>query len=141
MESIWYLRGGTEAIMFVREKKRGNRTYLMIVKNERVEGKTRQRVLHSLGRLDVLLASGELDSLLESAQRFSEKSAVLNAHALGESVTAKVYAIGPSLIFGRLWKALGVGECLSELLRERKFEFDVEHAVFLSVLHRLFESG
>jgi len=127
--------------MFVRAKKRGDRTYLMIVKNERVEGKTRQQVLHCLGRLDVLLETGELDSLLESAQRFSEKSAVLNAHTQGESVTARAYTIGPSLVFGKLWKALGVGECLSQLLRERKFEFDVERAVFLTVLHRLFESG
>ena len=35
--------------MFVRAKKRGNRTCLMIVKNERVNGKLKQTVLHSLG--------------------------------------------------------------------------------------------
>ena len=32
--------------MFVRAKKRGQRTYLMIVKNERVNGKVKQTVLH-----------------------------------------------------------------------------------------------
>jgi len=127
--------------MFVRAKKRGNRTYLMIVKNERVNGKVKQTVLHSLGRLDVLQENGELDALLASAQRFSEESAVLNAHAQGESVTAKTYAIGPSLVFEKLWKKLGVGVCLCELLEERKFEFDLERVVFLTVLHRLFESG
>ena len=127
--------------MFVRAKKRGNRTYLMIVRNERVNGRVKQTVLHSLGRLDVLQNTGELDALLVSAQRFSEESAVLNAHAEGESVVAKTYAIGPSLVFEKLWKKLGVGACLCELLAERKFEFDVERAVFLTVLHRLFESG
>jgi len=127
--------------MFVRAKKRGSRTYLMIVRNERVGGRVKQRVLHSLGRLDVLLGSGELDALLASAQRFSEESAVLNAHAAGESVVAKTYAIGPSLIFEKVWRQLGVGACLSELLAVRKFEFDVERAIFLTVLHRLFESG
>ena len=127
--------------MFVRAKKRGNRTYLMIVKNERVHGRVKQTVLHSLGRLDVLQENGELDALLASAQRFSEESAVLNAHAQGESVIATTYAIGPSLVFEKLWKNLGVGMCLSELLGERKFEFDAERAVFLTVLHRLFESG
>ena len=127
--------------MFVRAKKRGNRTYLMIVRNERVNGRVQQTVLHSLGRLDVLQENGELDALLASAQRFSEESAVLNAHAEGESVVAKTYAIGPSLVFEKLWKKLGVGACLSERLAERKFEFDVERAVFLTVLHRLFESG
>lgn len=127
--------------MFVRAKKRGNRTYLMIVKNERVNGKVKQTVLHSLGRLDRLQESGELDALLISAQRFSERCAVLDAHDKGESITTKTHAIGPSLVFEKLWKLLGVGECLASLLRERKFEFDVERAVFLTVLHRLFESG
>ncbi|HIJ64817.1 MAG TPA: IS1634 family transposase [Candidatus Hydrogenedentes bacterium] len=127
--------------MFVRAKRRGNRTYLMIVRNERVNGRVKQTVLHSLGRLDVLQQNGELDALLTSAQRFSEESAVLNAHAQGESIVAKIYAIGPSLVFEKLWKNLGVGACLSELAEKRKFEFDVERAVFLTVLHRLFESG
>ncbi len=72
--------------MFVRAKKRGNRTYLMIVKNERVNGKVKQTVLHSLGRLDLLRESGELDALLISAQRFSEQCAVLDAHDNGESI-------------------------------------------------------
>jgi len=127
--------------MFVRAKKRGTRTYLMIVKNEWVNGTVKQKVLHSLGRLDRLQESGELDALLSSAQRFSERFAVLDAHDNGNSITTKTNAIGPSLVFGRLWKHLGVGECLSSLLRGRKFEFDVERAVFLTVLHRLFESG
>lgn len=127
--------------MFVRAKKRGNRTYLMIVKNERVNGRVRQTVLHSLGRLDLLQQRGELDALLVSAQRFSEQSAVLNAHAQGDSITTNTYAIGPSLVFEKLWKKLGVGACLGELLEGRKFEFDVAQAVFLTVLHRLFESG
>ena len=127
--------------MFVRTKKRGERTYLMIVKNERVDGKVKQTVLHSLGRLDHLQESGELDALISSAQRLSERFAVLDAHDQGESITTKTHAIGPALVFERLWTQLGVGECLSSLLRDRKFEFDVERAVFLTVLHRLFESG
>ena len=40
--------------MFVRTKKRGERTYLMIVENRRVNGKIKQDVLHRLGRLDIL---------------------------------------------------------------------------------------
>lgn len=132
---------GTEVLMFVRAKKRGNRTYLMIVENERVGGKIKQHVLHHLGRLDVLLETGELDALLGSAQRFSEKSAVLNAHSQGKSITAESRFIGPALIFEKLWKELELDKCLQGLLKERKFEFDVERAIFLTVLHRLFESG
>ena len=69
--------------MFVRAQTNGNRTYLLIVENERVDGKIRQRVLHRLGRLDELLASGQLDALLHSLGRFSEKYAVLGAHTDG----------------------------------------------------------
>ena len=127
--------------MFVRAKKRGKRTYLMIVKNERVNGTVKQTVLHSLGRLDVLQESGELEALIASAQRFTEQCLVLDAHGKGESIATKTQAVGPSLVFEKLWNELGVGKCLDALLRGRKYEFDVERAVFLTVLHRLFESG
>jgi hypothetical protein len=41
----------------------------------------KQRVLLRLGRLDELLANGQVDSLIQSLGRFSEKLAVLGAHA------------------------------------------------------------
>ena len=59
--------------MFVRAKRRGQWTYLMVVENRWVDGRVRQTVLHSLGRLDVLVATGKLDGLIASAARFSEK--------------------------------------------------------------------
>ncbi len=49
--------------------------------------------------------------------------------------------IGPALIFERLWKELGVQKVIRDLLSERRFKFDVERAIFLTVLHRLFVSG
>jgi len=49
--------------------------------------------------------------------------------------------IGPALIFERLWNDLGIKKVINALLSERKFEFDVERAIFLTVLHRLFASG
>jgi hypothetical protein len=36
---------------------------------------------------------------------------------------------------------LGISRAVNGLLAERKFSFDVERAVFLTVLHRLFVSG
>ena len=38
--------------MFIRTQSNGSRTYLLIVDNQRVDGKVMQRVLHRLGRLD-----------------------------------------------------------------------------------------
>jgi len=127
--------------LFVRTQSNGSRTYLLIVDNEWVDGKVRQRVLHRLGRLDQLLASGQLDSLLQSLGRFSEKLAVLGAHARGESVTTRSSRIGPGLIFERLWQGCSIGKVLTSLLKGRRFEFSVERAIFLTVLHRLFAPG
>jgi hypothetical protein len=127
--------------LFVRTQSNGDRTYLLIVENERVEGRIKQRVLHRLGRLDELRASGELDGLLASLGRFSEKYTVLGAHANGESLTTRTQRIGPALIFERLWRDCGIGQVLLDLGGRRRFEFALERAVFLTVLHRLFAPG
>ena len=127
--------------MFVRTQTNGSRTYLLIVDNHWVHGKVQQRVLFRLGRLDQLLADGRLDALVQSLGRFSEKLAVLGAQARGQSVAARSSRIGPALIFQRLWEACSVDQVLKRLLRERRFEFSVERAIFLTVLHRLFSPG
>ena len=51
--------------MFIRTQTNGDRTYLLLVENERVDGRLVQRVLYRLGRLDQLQASGQLDGLVE----------------------------------------------------------------------------
>lgn len=127
--------------MFIRTQTNGDRTYLLLVENERVDGRIKQRVLHRLGRLDELRASGELDRLLASLGRFSEKYAVLGAHASGESLITRTQVIGPALIFERLWQETGIGEVVQELAAPRRFQFSLERAVFLTVLHRLFAPG
>lgn len=50
--------------MFVRQKRVGEHTYLQLVENRRVEGKTRQRVVATLGRADVPKEKGGVDALL-----------------------------------------------------------------------------
>jgi transposase len=129
--------------MFFRIKKSGPREYLQIVENyrEKTTGSPRQRVLVTLGRLDRLKESGNLEALLSSGSRFSEKMMVISAYKKGEATEASTRKIGPSLIFERLWNELQLNDVLNELLKERRFEFDVERAVFLSVLHRLMVSG
>jgi hypothetical protein len=113
----------------------------MIVESRRDGARIEQVTVASLGRLDKLQESGQLDALLTSLARFSEKLAVLGAHQRGESVTARARRIGPALIFGRLWRELGIGQVIRELAQDRKFEFSVERAIFLTVLHRLFDPG
>ncbi len=127
--------------MFIRTQTNGSRTYLLLVENERINGRPVQRVLHRLGRLDQLRASGQLDALVTSLGRLSEKLVVLDAHARGTSLPTKTLGIGPALIFERLWRECGIGEVLTHLLAARRFDFDVERAIFLTVLHRLMAPG
>jgi len=127
--------------MFIRAQKSGKRTYLLVVENEWVAGKVRQKVLHRLGRLDILQETGKLDGLMLSMQRFSERFAVLGATQNAEVQTGPSVRVGPALIFERLWHQTGIDHVLSSLLGKRKFGFSVERAVFLEVLHRLFYPG
>jgi len=127
--------------MFFREKKVGANSYLQLVENKRVNGKPKQRVLATIGRMDRIEEDGGLEAIVRSAARFSRKLIVLTAHEKGETTIAATKRIGAGLIFGRLWEETGCREVLRDLLRGRKFGFDVERAVFLTVLHRLMESG
>ncbi len=125
--------------MFVRAKKSGPYQYLQVVENRREGAKVVQRVISTLGRLDRLNAKGDIESLVRSLSRFSEQALLVLS---GKSeLLAKARKIGPALIFERLWEDLGIGKVLKELLKDRWFSFDVERAVFLTVLHRLMVSG
>ena len=127
--------------MFFRKKKSKGYEYLQIVEGYRENGKVRQRVLLTLGNLQHLRDSGKLDGLLRSGARFSEKLALLSAHAAGESEPVCCKRIGPDKVFGRLWKELGIEAAIKKMVSGRRFQFDLERAVYHTVLHRLFESG
>jgi len=124
--------------MFVREKTARGHTYLYLVESVREGGRVRQQVVRALGRKDVLLASGELDRLIASLARHSERAMILSEMEAGRLACTR---IGGPLLFGRLWECLGIPDVLADLLRGRGFDFAVERAVFVAVLHRLFVSG
>lgn len=125
--------------MFARVKKSGQYHYLQIVQNRREGTKTIQRVVATIGRMDQLQKKCEIENLVRSLSRFSER--VLLVLSGKSDVHAAAKKIGPVLIFERLWKELGIGKIIPRLLSGRKFEFDVERAIFLTVLHRLLMSG
>jgi hypothetical protein len=127
--------------MFLRRKQSGQRVYLQVVENRWEDGRSRQRVIATLGRLDRLLASGELDSLVRSAARFSEALRVLDAHGRSETPGVTSERVGPALIFERRWQETGCQAGVQRRLARRQFGFAVERAVFLTVLHRLLAPG
>ncbi len=127
--------------MFIREKTVQGRTYLQVVENYREGAKVRQRVIATLGRKDELQASGQIEGVLRSLARFSEKVRVTEEFREGKLAAGKVQKIGPDLIMGRLWSELGCDAAIGKLLSGRKYSFSVERAVYAATLARLFFPG
>jgi len=127
--------------MFVRVKKISGYEYLYLVENVREGGRHVQRVIKALGRRDEVEASGLLDGLVASAARHSRRSIVLSSFYRGELAELRRRSIGPDLVFGHLWRETGCQAVLRQHLAGRRFGFDVERAIYLTVLHRLMVSG
>jgi transposase len=127
--------------MFFRVKPAGPRRYLQIVENHWIDGRSRQRVVATLGRLDHLQHDGRLESLLASGARYAQQALLLTSLHNGQLDGVRRQRFGAMAIFERLWREAGCGEVIASLLRERSFEFPVERAVFLTVLHRLLAPG
>jgi hypothetical protein len=127
--------------MFVREKRIGAYSYLYLVETVRENGKTKQRIIRNLGRKEVVEARGDLDRLARSAARLSQRSMILSLIEDGSAPDVRCRRVGAPLLFERLWRDSGCRAVVEEVLAGRRFEFAVERAVFLTVLHRLMVSG
>jgi excisionase family DNA binding protein len=89
--------------MFFRSKQSGGKTYLQLVENQWREGRTQQRVIATVGRLDRLLESGGLESLLQSGSRFCRGGVGLLATATDEATftshqLGKLLQLSPSTV-------------------------------------------
>jgi len=127
--------------MFFRVKNVGSHSYVQLVENKWEDGRSKQRVLVTLGSLDELRQSGQIDALLASGSRLSETILVLTEHQRGELAATPPRRFGSVLIFERLWQLSGCRDVLEGLAGKRKFGFSLERAVFFTVLHRLLTSG
>ncbi len=127
--------------MYFRKKQSGGRVYLQIVESRRTGDQVRQQVIATLGRLDELQASGQLERLLHSGARFATQALVLEAARAEPALAVSVRRIGPGLVFERLWTETGCRAVIAELAGEHHYDFDLERAIFLTVLHRLMGGG
>ena len=127
--------------MYFRKKQSGGRVYLQIVESRRTGDQVRQQVIATLGRLDALTASGQLERLIRSGARFAAQALVLEAAREEPALAVSVLRIGPGLVFERLWDETGCRTVIGELAQERRHGFDLERVVFLTVLHRLMGGG
>src|SRR5512139_1741973 len=91
--------------MFFRSKQSGGRTYLQLVQNEWRDGRAQQRVIATLGRLDRLVQSGGLDSLIRSGARFNRLRADLPSPGAGQPrlssrQVGQMLQVSPSTVTG-----------------------------------------
>jgi hypothetical protein len=131
--------------MFFRAKKSGSKErpheYLQVVESYR-DGKTvRQRILATLGRLDHLKASGQIEALMESLSRFSERLRVISATRDPKITSCTARLWGPPLVFGKLWERQRLPEVIHPLAAGRRFGFAIERTSFALALQRLCEPG
>ena len=91
--------------MFARVKKSGKYQYLQIVENRKIKGKVNQRVIATIGRMDQLQAKDQIETLIRSLSRFSEKALLVLsgksdvsafAKNLGALPAAAAYTMGRS---------------------------------------------
>jgi Transposase DDE domain len=95
----------------------------------------------SLGRLDQLLASGDLRRVIEGLVAQCPAVRLREAAQEENLVMESDRLWGPVLIFERLWQELGLEELLGQMARGGRFGFDVERCAFAVVLQRLLEPG
>jgi hypothetical protein len=128
-----------EVAMFLRVKKTLSRSYLQIVESYREDGRARPRVIGTIGRMDELAARGQVDQLLRSLAKYSERAILLVSGA--SDPQAQVKKVGPDLIFARLWERVGIAKDIRELIKDRRYRSGIERAIFVTALNRLMNPG
>jgi hypothetical protein len=115
--------------------------YVHIVENRWDGGKVRQRIVGSLGRLDELLASGDLKRVIEGLVQHCPQVKLAKAEREATLSTESDKVWGPVLVFERLWRELGLDVLFRDLARRRRFKFGVERCAFAIVLQRILAPG
>jgi len=115
--------------------------YLQIVRSARDGARVRQELVASLGRRDLLVATGKLDQLVQALARFSTRLRVVEAAKDERFVAREARSWGPALVFGRLWEQQGLPEILDRHAAGRRFGFDPERVAFALALQRLCAPG
>jgi transposase len=124
-------------LQICRNKDGSTRCYLHLLNSKRVNGRTRQEFVCTLGRLDILQTGGGLDRLIEGLARYSERQWV-QVQAL-KGGWDKLY--GPVLVFRRLWEQLGLAAQVASLQAATEVQFPIDEAAFAMMLHRLVDPG
>jgi transposase len=143
---MWYIyvsaiTGGER--MFARIKRvknsQGNiREYLLIVENNWVKGKVRQRTVANLGRMELLKDTAVADILIEELKDYAKTKRLMDMD-LASCDWSKEYGI--ILVLRQLWKIIGLDELFKQYLKKYKYQTDLAEVIFCLVTSRLISAG
>lgn len=90
--------------------------YLQIARSYREAGKVKREILFSLGRLDVLQATGQIDALVKSLSRFATRQQLID---LSKDVSvSQVYHLGAAYVVNKMLERLKLKQMLERLAAE-----------------------
>ena len=119
--------------MFIKPTRSGGHIYLQLAESYRNEqGKTRQRTVATLGRLDEV--GGRVDSLLGGLLRV--KGLPSSMAASPEVSFESALALGDVWALDQLWRELGFDR-LGSVFRKARYTTPIEHALRVMVFNRL----
>ena len=123
--------------MFVKATRSKGHDYLKIVESYREKGKSKHRTIVNLGRADILAESG-LENIIKGLQKYlkrkdDEQNMIRDISTIEEKTRVNYGYVA----FRTLWNKYSLSELLSNLICERKIEFDFVQTVFLMVINQL----
>jgi hypothetical protein len=109
--------------------------YFHLVESCRIDGKPRQKVLLSLGRVE----DNQLDALAKSIARFTKQVRLVD---LAKDVSVDdTFILGPLLVLEQLFENLGIKAILDWVSKNhRKSTIDLARVIFSLVSSRLISS-
>lgn len=120
--------------MFVKITQSGSRRYVKLVEAFRdQQGKSRQRVIANLGRLESVVA-GESSALINGLLRAAGKPTL--DEGTGDTEFAPARSVGDTWLLTSLWKELGFDQAFRRVLRNKR-QFDAERLLRVMVFNRL----
>ncbi|MBA7530544.1 IS1634 family transposase ISCsa8 [subsurface metagenome] len=118
--------------MYIRiTKNQRGQAYYHLVESYRQDGKVKQRVLLSLGRVE----ENKLEELAEAINKHLETANIFNLAK--EIDIASTYILGPLLVIERMTDELGVTEILKKITRDHeRLQFDFQKVIFTQLCSR-----
>jgi hypothetical protein len=111
-------------------------THLQLAENlwDPERGRAQVKIIYNCGRADDEATTERLRRLARSILRRCAPEEILAENPAWRLLRS--FSFGDLYVLEQLWRRVGVGEVISEVLGTRKFDFDVERSLFAMVANR-----